>query len=537
MKKKEVVLLMAALTEGGKTTLALALCHRDFRDQLSTLRSKRTGVTVDWTYDPNSSQIELMDILLNTRTVFGVSREDDVSCETFAQALAADEAQYLKRIFGLEKQEGLSPKELRQYVRERIKEYIGNCNKHALCELISNRESNKYLRRIKVSLPPVEAFKEFLRDRDIALVLRDTRGFLDMHTEEATEVPLRTMEDLGLDNIDAAILLGTSSPVPAAATWYKKAYKSAFESVPIFIMVRSDAVQPEYEYYLESTGSVDATAESVTDFLQAVRSGQIRGIPQGLYESAYRLLEAFEVGGFVRGKFTYNYEVYNNADLRYVYPFCVDLVGGNPQYDSAGYKLYEMIVFNNVKDMLCKTVEHMQFTEAITDQIMDDFAATLQRSDGVEMVPNYTTHSRQEVCNNILRGDILGPMDGIVTAANGRIYYIGAATSGVSTRVWLRNMIQRYEYPRKLTRADGTELLHNMPEKCQRNLIKIALFNCVEKSTDYQACFQNYYLMDRYLVRAAIEAVRAENDTTGDALDRTAKKIAEIVWPTDKRQS
>lgn len=47
MRKKELVLLMTALTKGGKTTIAMALCHPDYRSKMVLLSNCRTEVTVD----------------------------------------------------------------------------------------------------------------------------------------------------------------------------------------------------------------------------------------------------------------------------------------------------------------------------------------------------------------------------------------------------------------------------------------------------------------------------------------------------------
>ena len=49
--------------------------------------------------------------------------------------------------------------------------------------------------------------------------------------------------------------------------------------------------------------------------------------------------------------FNYNYKVYNNEDLRYIYPNSTTLVknDGKPDYESADYHLYELIVFENLK--------------------------------------------------------------------------------------------------------------------------------------------------------------------------------------------
>ena len=489
---------MTALTKGGKTTIAMALCHPDYRGKMVLLSNCRTEVTVDWTYCSDAKDIILKEILLNYQGVFGTDFKERISCEKFSEVLESEDGKYLQDTFGLEKQENLSSIELEKYVLDTIVGYVKACDDKGLAKLIKNRLSNRFLRRIKVVVPPVDEFVNFFNEKEVSLVLRDTRGLLDIDPEEATKVQFRTMQELGIDGIDAVLLLGTAAPFADTIKWYKNAYKSAFESVPVFIMTRPDAVSMLYS----------------NTFLQC-----------------YRLLEMFELGKIEGLEFKYNYKVYNNEDLRYVYPNSTTLVqnGGKPDYESPDYLLYEIIVFENLKDMINKMVEHNHFIEAIYNQIKTDFSHTLQRNVSVPMYPDYRKYDRRDVCANILNGSILGPHDGIVTTKHGNVKYLGAVTSGVSSRIWLRNNVYSYEYSGILKNPDGSDMVPNMPKDCRDNLVRMALFNIIEKNTDYQAYFQGYYFINRYSVRDAILSIR-NNNTQGDALNNTSKEIARIVF-------
>lgn len=524
---------MTALTKGGKTTIAMALCHKAFRNRMVSLGNCRTEITVDWTYGADATQITLTEILLNYQGVFGTDKKERINCERFSKVLDSKDGKYLIDTFGFEKQEGLSADDLEQYVLEKIKDYVNNCDDKRLSNLIKDRKSNRFLRRIKVSVPPVDEFKKFFEAKNISLVLRDTRGLLDIDPEEATNVPTKTMQELGIDNIDAVLLLGTAAPFADTVTWYKNAYKEAFESVPIFIMTRPDSVSTLYDikYGIDDE---NVTVDNVKDFLLAAKKGNEKGFKEfpNTFIQCYRLLEMFEIGKLSGNEFFYKYKVYNNEDLRYVYPNSTTLVqsqSSTPNYDAADYKLYEIIIFENIKDMLSKIIEHEQFTRAIKNQIMSDFVSMLQRSAGIEMYPHYRNYRRRDVCNSILNDSILGPRDGIVTAEHGRIIYLGAVTSGVSARIWLRSNVYAYEYSGILRNADGTEMIQDIPKECRNNLIRMALFNVIEKNTDYQAYFQGYYFMNRYHVRQAIMNIR-QNNIPGDALDNTSKEIAKLVF-------
>ena len=72
-------------------------------------------------------------------------------------------------------------------------------------------------------------------------------------------------------------------------------------------------------------------------------------------------------------------------------------------------------------------------------------------------------------------------------------------------------------------------MIVNMPKEYQDNLVRMALFNIIEKNTDYQAYFQGYYFINRYSVQEAISIVR-DKQMAGDALDNVSKEIAGIVF-------
>lgn len=527
---------MVALTKGGKTTIAMAMCHEKYRGQMVQLGNSRTEITVDWTYSPETTHIALTQILLNYQGVFGTEIRENIRCERFNEILDSVEGKYLNTTFGLEKQTDLSARDLELYVENKIKEYVNNCTDKSLGELIKNRKSNKFIRRIKVLVPPVDSFKNYFNDNDICFVLRDTRGILDMNPEEATKIQNWTMQELGLDGINAVLLLGTSLPFPDTAKWYKNVYQSAFESVPVFIMARNDSIYDLYDI-LYGVDDTNVNIENVRDFLENVKKGTGRGFRNfsSAFGPCYWLLDAFDIGTVSGNDFRYKYKVYNNEDLRYVYPCSDTLLHAEtsmPEYCSADYKLYELMIFENLKDILSKTLEHEQFREAVLNngQVNADFIATVTNDMSVNMYPDYRNYSRSNVCQNIINNEnILGPRDGIVTTEHGNVKYLGAVTSGVSARIWLRNKVFSYEYKGVLKKEDGTDLILNMPKECQNNLIRMFLLKRIEDNTDWQAYFQGYYFMNRYKVRDAIKNVRASQSNL-DPLDEATKELTNIVF-------
>lgn len=539
MKYKELILLLVALTKGGKTTIARTLCKKECRGVMSKLCNCRTEISVDWTYILDADSISLIDVLLNYKGIFGTDIKENIDCQKFNEILNGKDGEYLKNIFKLEEQFKCSSNELEEYVKDKIKKYINDCNIDNLSELIKNRKSNRFIRRIKVIIPPEESFSEYLKKNDISLVMRDTRGMLDMDVEEVKEIPLRTMQELGIDGIDAVLLMGTSAPFADTLSWYKTAYKSAFESVPVFIMARQDAVSVLFDCrYGIDENNINVT--NIKEFLKAAKRGTEKGFKEFLdsFYPCYQLLEMFEIGRFIKNKFEYTYKVYDNEDLRYVYPNSSSLqqcTSLEPNYDALDYKLYEIIVHENIKDMISKMIEHNEFKKAVLEdgQINSDFINEVTNDMHVYMCPNYQNYTRYEVCENILNGEILGPRNGIVTMTDGKVKYLGAVTSAVSAREWLKSKAYSYKYKGSIRNSNGTELIKNMSKEFQANLIRMFILKNIEDNTDCYACFRNNYFIDRYKVREAILAVR-NNTQHIDALTETTKEILKLIFK--KRQ-
>lgn len=100
---------------------------------------------------------------------------------------------------------------------------------------------------------------------------------------------------------------------------------------------------------------------------------------------------------------------------------------------------------------------------------------------------------------------------------------------GVSARTWLKKNVYEYTYAGSLKNPDGTDMISKMSKDCQDNLVRMTLFNIIEKKTDYNAYFRGYYFMNRYLIKDAILNVRNKK-MSGDALNNASKEIAKIVF-------
>lgn len=527
---QKIVVLLTALTKGGKTTLAAALCSKEHRGKMRQLSNCRTEVTVDWVYDFTATNICLVSITLNYKAVFGTDQAELITCEKFNEILTSNDGKYLVDVFDFEPQYGLTSADLQDYVLKKSNYFAENCDEKSLAMIIKNRKSNRFLSRITVQIPPACEFLDFFEQRNVELVLRDTRGLMDIDPEEAEKLQSRTMYDLGLDHINAVLVLGTSAAFMDTVKWYKNAYQSAFESVPIFVMTRPDSVRTLYDM-LYGIDTENVTLENVRDFLKSAKKAKEKGFRDfpDTYVQCYRLLEMFDIGTLSGSSFNYKYKVYDNEELRYVYPSSKSLLNDSViDYDNPDYKLYELIVFENFKDIISKTLEHKKFVEAINNQIKSDFVNSLQNSNDIDMYPEYRKYSRSNVNDSILNGPILGPQNGIVTVSHGFISYLGAATSAVSSRIWIRQQASKYRFKGTLLNSDGSVMKQEMPQECRDNLIMMALFKLIEDNTDTNAVFQNYYFINRYLVRDAIKDIRNSN-AIGDSLSNVAKKISKLI--------
>ena len=367
-----------------------------------------------------------------------------------------------------------------------------------------------------------------------------------MNDNEAEQIKYWTMQELGIDGIDAVLLLGTSAQFADTLDWYKNAYKDAFESVPIFIMARDDGILSLFDLKYEMDENNINTA-NVKEFLEAAKKGQEKGF-KDFYKSflpSYELLKMFEMGQFIGQftgnevvyKFEYKYKVYNNEDLCYLYPNSITLQQSKNlqiNYNAPDYKLYEIMVHENLKDMISKIMEHNRFKKVVFEngQVNLDFineALNEANKMYVRMCPNYRNYDRNEVSQDILSGKaILGPRGGIVTMEYG-IKYLGAITSAVSARAWLFGQAHNYKYKGSIKNPDGTDFIKDMPKECQQNLIRMFIFKTIQDNTDCLACFQGYYFIDRDTVYEAIQIVRSKGQVE-DALTETTKEILKLIF-------
>lgn len=357
MKKKEFVLLLESLTIGGKTTAAVALCASQYRANMSALVNKGSTFTVDWAYDADVKDIALQDILLNYQSVFGTERSERINAEQFAKILDSEAGKYLKNIFGLEKQDDLYGRGLEQYVLDAVAKYVQHCDKTKLAELFKSKICSQFISRIKVAIPPVTGLCKFLDKRNTTLVLRDMHGNFDKDPADVDAIRTSTDQELGIDCIDAILLLSTTEPFANTVELYKNVYKHTFESVPVFIMNRLSTVSSLYDY-VYGLDAENVTVEHVQSFLQAVKDGDKKGFREipATFVQSYKLLELLDVG-YVDGLgFNYNHKDYESTDLRYVYPYVnsLSLSHTEPDYTAADYHLYELIVLENIEGMIDK---------------------------------------------------------------------------------------------------------------------------------------------------------------------------------------
>ena len=113
---------------------------------MSKLCNCRTEISVDQTYILDIDSIAVVDVLLNYKGVFGTDIKENINCQKFNEILNGKDGEYLKNIFKLEEQFEGGSNELEEYVKDKIKKYINDCNIDNLSELIKNRKSNRFIR-------------------------------------------------------------------------------------------------------------------------------------------------------------------------------------------------------------------------------------------------------------------------------------------------------------------------------------------------------------------------------------------------------
>ncbi|MBO5371525.1 MAG: hypothetical protein J6A75_02280 [Lachnospiraceae bacterium] len=546
MKKNEIVLLLLGMTKAGKTTKvgALSRCPEKIAEVSGDV-SARTNTTVDWALGLGD-EIKLLEVELNLDEILGKEEERDVA--VYNENL--QKKNFFKDYFGLEPKEDEFPKdELEDYVKKQVQDSIQNTLFEYLKKLMLDKKTAQYVKRIRIQLPACEELETFMSEAGIdTLVIRDTRGMLDTTADELKALPNMSVYDLGLDGVDGAILLCSSTDYPNNVEgWYKNVYSEALRSIPVFIETRHDSL---FDFFQYSRSSI-ANISSVEMYLEEVIGGNLKFFPKLLethFSGALRLLKGFDVVKKESdNEWKFKYNVYSLKESLYVNSKIATLSVGSVNAESVlyeDYQFYRLVNFINTKDMVTKVLEHKKLLDMIenTDMVNEQFrkfSSEEMELKSVEMHPKFNGIERIEVCDKIVNvRDYLGPRHGITTPAKNVSgpEYLAALTSAVTSHRWLNVLAMKFKVQEKLRDEAGEEIASQMNLNEQNNLVHMYISKKIFNSVDCYARYRDYIITDRDITMDGIIDFQKNADTSHlDALNAVTANIVNKVFSKNEQ--
>lgn len=539
---KTIKLLMLGMTRAGKTTKIAALSKDpSLISKVCIKSSATTPVTTDWVMSTTEDEVSLKSIELNPKVVYGSPYSRTVSKYNLALA----DNPFLSDVLGLQEIESGSPiTDPKDYVEAQVASFVQNASFSTIETLMNDKRTGNCIKRLSIAVPVSDAFRAALAARQMeSVILRDTRGIMDLNPADVEKMPNLSMYDLGLDGIDAVLLLCSSNVFPVqAGEWYKKVYGECFKSVPIFLEARHDALYSTYVTYS------DLFSIDICDYLEQVYSGKIRAFDEMKdthFVHGLDLLSTYQAAGKnYAGIWSFNYSVFNMDKCLFLTPTVASLSKhstasqiSNEVFDNDGYRFFQEVCIHNISEILKLVNEHMEVLNLIQngniDKTLYESMHAFFATKAVAMYPNYQTIRRADVCSDIVQTtDFLGPRNGITTQEHGRPLYLAAATSAATSHVIIAQFISTFKLTEKLKDSNGNELAPDMSIDVQNKLIRMYLNKKLRDSTDIYAYFRNYTITDRNIVVNTLQSSHHNNvyATGGDALTLIVDEIAKSIF-------
>lgn len=286
---KELVILLLAPKRCGKTTMALSLTEPSVRRNFRYLTKNSTDINIDWRF--NSEVVE--------EKISKITLKDEMSYEAKA---------YLEDVFELGESDG--------YTLDRA---IRSSNPHYINKMLHDPATASFVQCVTIDIPIAKKLLPKFPQNNV-FILHDPAN-------------ITTVAD-----VDAVILMSGSINSDLADNLSKALLRPLLETVPVFLVKRSDSVYAEYRHFR-------ATHEKFTndDFWD-----DFRKLHYIKYSSHNKTLRDIGVGEYDSDEFlNIHYPEYSVPEF-------------DPDYYHGGatdaYSLYRSFVSSNIASMIDQTL-------------------------------------------------------------------------------------------------------------------------------------------------------------------------------------
>lgn len=540
---KTIRLANMGTTKCGKTTsLAVLTDVSDIINQLAQSDDGRTKTTVEYHIVP---QTEEKGILIEKIDLFEQNIMGSADGNVEEYNLQLDKFGVLKSVFDLKPLN--RGQNVREYIRQQVCKLEGGfVGINQLKKLMCSETIDRFVRKLTLRVPAHQNLVLFLKEKNIDLRVRDTRGLLDIVlSKDLKSQTSKSLLELGLDNLDGVIFFCSGEYPNVIAELYEEILKSVFESIPIFLFHN----KTDFMYENFTTNGQPVTSENVESMIKQIQEKTHPIFKEktilGKSRPTFKLMEQLQIGSFENGVFSFKNTYFANETVQFLLPTCVSLdevlTDGSTSDEFAFYQATTLISYKKTIDMILQLHDGMDkifsaniaqniikhINMQLKDTLENDFSKYNNACNGYHSTrfvrPQLTYLTIDQINNDISNNEYqpLGSRGGITTQDGGKLRYATTAVVAVTARKWITHLISNIVLEEPLKDINGDFVFDNTkttPDIQQILLRKALLDKLYKQYTDIAATIQYYLIINRDTVVEGIKNTCKENNTLYDVI-------------------
>lgn len=390
-------------------------------------------------------------------------------------------------------------------------------------ELVNTEGIDKYICGITIITHANAELDLKLREYKATLVVRDTRGLLDMIVDDVDNntksVQIKPLVEWGLDGVNAVLFFGSESFPDSVAKLYKEMLSTVMNAVPTYYVRKiSNTIE------MEKNNFVVKRAKEITDTMRKASDDY-----DELFFDTFKFLEI--LGVVKQNGDNFEPVTFKNCDMRevqYVIPNCRYLFnikkGGEIKELDSSYYSYSTFTNYIMIDVIDKLMNHyIQIFNVLKEDIIgnrllankDEFKKMV-----IEDFEKYDTGKTKYARPQVKYEDkeslsmkmvdkhapILGKYDGITSLNGNKLRFVATAVAGVTMERALRKWIRKNRDNFKTLNLNTID--SNESEEMAKIVEKALLYILQKRFVDQNAVIQGYCCINRYDIAENIQIIR-----------------------------
>ena len=553
MIRRKLIIAALGVTKAGKTSFIAALAKEIRKLVALFLGDKnRTKVTVDYHFVPYlmTNEHDLMLEKIDFRLT-AIAKSNDFSSTEKYNAEVINNPIY--KLLGLETIEDAENFEVR--LQQMLDEKVSNVTPKDLAKLLNTEGIDEYIKKVTILVEATDVLADVLMYYEIDLILRDTRGIMDLaleKNEEGTRITnIRSLSDLGLDGLSGILFFcSRDGYTNNILQIYEDTLKNVFKSVPVFLVRRSEILP----LACQIQGGPQCVDDAIT-FMEAIQLGKNVLFPDfevSNFQTTLKLLFDLGVTKLINQRYIFNELFFEQNQIEFLIPDCRSLTSASTVSDvtfnieEADYKQFQLFglgCITQVLKMISQLDKLMEYVvnggvagliqgnkQYLINDINDDLKKYDLVGENTQLIrPQLQSYKIETICGLLLDHDyeVLGPRGGITTVRNGSLRYAPTAVLAVSSRIAISSLIE------KIDTAGVVLPVKSITQEQQVMLIKRALrFVLYRSFTDVYATIQGYLLVPREVAVEAIKSMRKKSGSTSIPFEICVASVLDIFCNT-----